>query len=58
MFLFQKGQTIDNRYSAVFPHKEGAYAETYRHMLFPLRIVLTYIIHGNYLFVCDARGYT
>ena len=30
MFLFQKGQTIDNRYTVVFPHKEGAYAETYR----------------------------
>ena len=28
--LFQKGQTIDNRYTVVFPHKEGAYAETYR----------------------------
>ena len=30
MFLFQKGQTIDSRYTVVFPHKEGAYAETYR----------------------------
>ena len=30
MFLFQKGQTIDNRYAVVFPHKEGDYAETYR----------------------------
>lgn len=30
MFLFQKGQTIDNRYTVVFPHKEGSYAETYR----------------------------
>lgn len=30
MFLFQKGQKIDNRYTVVFPHKEGAYAETYR----------------------------
>lgn len=30
MFLFQKGQTIDNHYTVVFPHKEGAYAETYR----------------------------
>lgn len=30
MFLFQKGQTINNRYTVVFPHKEGAYAETYR----------------------------
>lgn len=30
MFLFQKGQTIDNRYTVAFPHKEGAYAETYR----------------------------
>ena len=28
--LFQKGQTIDNRYTVVFPHKEGSYAETYR----------------------------
>lgn len=28
--LFQKGQTIDNRYMVVFPHKEGSYAETYR----------------------------
>ena len=28
--LFQKGQIIDNRYTVVFPHKEGAYAETYR----------------------------
>lgn len=30
MFLFQKGQTIDNRYTVVFPHKESSYAETYR----------------------------
>ncbi len=30
MFIFQKGQTIDNCYTVVFPHKEGAYAETYR----------------------------
>ena len=30
MFIYQKGQTIDNRYTVVFPHKEGAYAETYR----------------------------
>ena len=30
MFLFQKGQTIDNRYTVVFSHKEGSYAETYR----------------------------
>lgn len=30
MFLFQKGQKIDNRYTVVFPHKEGSYAETYR----------------------------
>ena len=30
MFLFQKGQIIDNRYTEVFPHKEGTYAETYR----------------------------
>ena len=30
MFLFQKGQLIDNRYTVVFPHKEGSYAETYR----------------------------
>lgn len=30
MFLFQKGQTIANRYTVVFPHKEGSYAETYR----------------------------
>ena len=30
MFLFQKGQTIGNRYTVVFPHKEGSYAETYR----------------------------
>lgn len=28
--LFQKGQIIDNRYTVVFPHKEGSYAETYR----------------------------
>lgn len=28
--LFQKQQTIANRYTVVFPHKEGAYAETYR----------------------------
>ncbi len=28
--LFQKQQTIDSRYIVVFPHKEGAYAETYR----------------------------
>ena len=30
MFLFQKGQTIDNQYTVVFPHKESSYAETYR----------------------------
>ena len=30
IMLFQKGKTIDNRYTVVFPHKEGAYAETYR----------------------------
>ena len=30
MFLFEKGQTIDNRYTVVFPHKDGSYAETYR----------------------------
>ena len=30
MFLFQKGQIIDHCYTVVFPHKEGAYAETYR----------------------------
>ena len=30
MFQFSKGQTINNRYMVVFPHKEGAYAETYR----------------------------
>lgn len=30
MYIFQKGQTIDDRYMVVFPHKEGAYAETYR----------------------------
>lgn len=30
MFLFPKGQTIDNRYTVVFPHKESSYAETYR----------------------------
>jgi transitional endoplasmic reticulum ATPase len=30
MFLFNKGQIIDNQYTVVFPHKEGAYAETYR----------------------------
>ena len=30
MFLYQKGQTIDNRFIVMFPHKEGAYAETYR----------------------------
>lgn len=30
MFFFQKQQTIDNHYTVVFPHKEGAYAETYR----------------------------
>ena len=30
MFLFQKGQKIDNRYTVVFPHKDGSYAETYR----------------------------
>lgn len=28
--LFQKQQTIADRYNVVFPHKEGAYAETYR----------------------------
>ena len=28
--LFQKQQTIANRYTVVFPHKEGSYAETYR----------------------------
>ena len=30
MFLFEKGQVINNRYTVVFPHKEGSYAETYR----------------------------
>ena len=30
MFLFQKGQLINDRYMVVFPHKEGTYAETYR----------------------------
>lgn len=30
MFLYEKGQTIDNRFTVVFPHKEGSYAETYR----------------------------
>lgn len=30
MFIFQKGQTIDNCYTVVFPHKESIYAETYR----------------------------
>ena len=30
MFLFNKGQIIDNQYTVVFPHKEGSYAETYR----------------------------
>ena len=35
MFLFQKGQTIDNRYTVVFPHKEGSYAETCRVGLLP-----------------------
>lgn len=30
MFLFQKQQTIENRYTVVFPYKEGAYAESYR----------------------------
>lgn len=30
MFQFSKGQTINNRYTVVFPHKEGTYAETYR----------------------------
>lgn len=29
MFLFQKNDKIGN-YTVVFPHKEGAYAETYR----------------------------
>lgn len=28
--LFQKQQTIAYRYTVVFPHKEGSYAETYR----------------------------
>lgn len=28
--LFAKQQIIDNRYTVVFPHKEGSYAETYR----------------------------
>ena len=28
--FFQKGQTINNRYTVVFPLKEGSYAETYR----------------------------
>ena len=39
MFLFQKGQTIDNRYTVVFPHKEGAYAETYSAISLPQRFL-------------------
>ena len=35
MLLFQKGQTIDNRYTVVFPHKEGTYAETNRVLQLP-----------------------
>ena len=44
MFLFQKGQTIDNRCTVVFLHKEGSYAETYLALLLPQQMVL-------YLFV-------
>ena len=40
MFLFEKGQTIDNRYMVVFPHKEGAYAEPCRSGLLPQRFIL------------------
>lgn len=40
MILFQKGQSIDNRYTVVFPHKEGTYAETYRGRLLPQWFVL------------------
>ena len=40
MFLFHKGQTIDNRYMVVFSHKEGTYAETCRSGLLPQRFTL------------------
>ena len=40
MILFQKGQSIDNRYTVVFPHKEGTYAETYRGRFPPQWFVL------------------
>lgn len=40
MFLFQKGQAIDNCYTVVFPHKENAYAETCRVELLPQWLVL------------------
>ena len=36
---FQKGQTIDDRYMVVLPHKEGPYADTYRVVLLPQRLV-------------------
>ena len=40
MFLFHKGQTIDNRYTMVFPHKIWTCAETRRGGLFPQRFIL------------------
>ena len=38
--LFQKGQTIANRYTAVFPHKHESYAEFCRGSLLPQRLIL------------------
>ena len=40
MLLFQKGQTIDNRYTVVFPHKGMPYAGTCRSSLLPQWFVL------------------
>ena len=40
MFQFQEGQSIDNRYTVVLPHKEGTYAETSHVTLLPQRLVL------------------
>ena len=48
MFLFQKGQTIDNLYTVAFPHKEGAYAETYRRMLLPQWLTLPIFGHPHW----------
>ena len=40
MFLFQKGQTMANRYTVAFPHKILTYAKNYRSDLLPQRFIL------------------